>query len=173
MNHYRHQRVGTNFTEAPSCQVAIESLSCSGGCQRVVPLIFSVSATFVNSTPHLALSLTRGYGSDSCGRRWGDGSNGRGRGGGDPPDVDAMVVIEVNPPNVNPEGDTRIAAMIAGMSFVVKGQGVVVERRLCFRGSSSVSWLSPEVWVLEGDWREAVAFFLGMELRRAIADSFD
>ena len=48
-----------------------------------------------------------------------------------------------------------------------------MERRLRFRGSSSVSWLSPEVQVFEGDWREAVAFFLGMALRRAIADSFD
>ena len=95
-----------------------------------------------------------------------------GRGGGDPPNVDATMVIVVNPPNVNPEGDARIAAMIVGMSFVVKGRGVVVECRLCFRGSSSVSWLSPEVRVLEGDWREAVAFFLGMELRRAIADLF-
>ena len=44
-----------------------------------------------------------------------------GRGGGDPPDVDATVVIVVNPSDVNPEGDARIAAMIAGMSFVVKG----------------------------------------------------
>ena len=97
-----------------------------------------------------------------------------GRGGGDdPPDVDATVVIVVNPPDVNPEGGARIVTMITGVSFVVKGRGVVVECRLRFRGSSSVSWLSPEVQVLEGDWREAVAFFLGRALRRAIADSFD
>ena len=79
----------------------------------------------MNSTPYLALSLTRGHASDSCGRRWGGGSNGRGcSGGDDPPDVDATVVIVVNPPDVNPEGGARIAAMIAGMSFVVKGRGI-------------------------------------------------
>ena len=96
-----------------------------------------------------------------------------GRGDGDPPDVDATVVIVVNPSDVNQEGGARIAAMIAGISFIVKERGVVVERWLRFRGSSSVSWLSPEVQVFEGDWREAVAFFLAMELRRAIANSFD
>ena len=87
-----------------------------------------------------------------------------GSGGGDPPDVDATVIIVVNPPDVNPEGGARIAAMIVGMSFVVKGRGVVMECWLRFRGSSSVSWLSPEVQVLEGDWREAVTFFLSMAL---------
>ena len=73
-------------------------------------------------------------------------------GGDDPPDLDATVVIVVNPPDINPEGSARIATMIAGMSFVVMGRGVVVERWLRFRGSSCVSWLSPEVQVLEGDW---------------------
>ena len=37
-----------------------------------------------------------------------------GRGGDDPPDVDATVVIVINPPDVNPEGGARIAAMISG-----------------------------------------------------------
>ena len=73
-----------------------------------------------------------------------------GRGGDDPPDVDATVVIVVNPPDVNPEGGARMAAMIVGMSFVVKGQGVVVECRLRFRGSSFVSWLSPKFRCLKG-----------------------